>query len=232
MIYLTVKSDNAVLGTYHFEDIKVITIGRAPSNDIVLNDGSVSGQHAKIEAVDNGYLLSDLQSKNGVFVNKKFISSHWLKNGDVITIGANLIDFSCKSEDADENIDQTMVLDMDSYKEMRAENFLRVALGEGLEDVKGELLFLGERKDTMELEKKVTTIGKDPNSDIVVSGILVAKTAATISKQVDGHYLSYVGGFTKPKVNDIVVKDSILLKDSMIIKLGDLTMCYKDKKKG
>ena len=51
MVYLTVKSDNVVLGTYHFEDIKVITLGRAPSNDIVLNDGSVSGQHAKIEAV-------------------------------------------------------------------------------------------------------------------------------------------------------------------------------------
>ncbi|MDH3348239.1 MAG: FHA domain-containing protein [Desulfobulbaceae bacterium] len=231
MIYLTVKSDNVVLGTYHFEDIKVITIGRAPSNDIVLNDGSVSGQHAKIEAVDNGYLLTDLQSKNGVFVNKKFISSHWLKNGDIITIGANLIDFACKGDEADDGIDQTMVLDIDSYKEMRAENFLRVAMGEGLDDIQGELIFLGDQKGTMELVKKVTTIGKDPNSDIVVSGLLVAKTAATISKQVDGHHLSYVGGFTKPKVSDIVVKDSILLKDSVLIKIGNVTMKYVDKKK-
>lgn len=230
MFYFTLKLDDEVLGTYHFEDIKVVTMGRAPSNDIVINDKSVSGNHAKIEAFDNGYLITDLQSKNGIFVNKKFVSSHWLKNGDVIAIGKHVIDFGYKLDDQPQTVDQTMVLDMDSYKEMRADNFLRAAMGEGDDEIKADLVLINDNK-RLDLSKKVVTIGRDPDSDVVVPGILVGKTAATVSKHVDGHYLSYVGGFTKPKVNDKVINDSILLKDASIIKIGGAIMRYVTRRK-
>ena len=51
---------------------------------------------------------------------------------------------------------------------------------------------------------------------------MTGKTAATISKRPKGYYLSYVGGMTKPKVNSVVVKESVLLKEFDTIEIGPL----------
>ena len=64
------------------------------------------------------------------------------------------------------------------------------------------------------------------SSDIVVKGMLIGGTAATISKRPDGFYLSYVGGLSKPKVNEKTVKQSILLNDLDIIYLGSTKLQF------
>jgi predicted component of type VI protein secretion system len=68
-----------------------ITIGRMPTNQIVIpNDAQVSGRHAEIRPDTQGYLLSDLGSVNGTFVNgQRLISNipYVLKVGDTIRIG-------------------------------------------------------------------------------------------------------------------------------------------------
>jgi hypothetical protein len=44
-------------------------IGQGPQNDIVLDDDSVSTSHAQIEYRSDGWFLTDLESKNGTYVN-------------------------------------------------------------------------------------------------------------------------------------------------------------------
>jgi pSer/pThr/pTyr-binding forkhead associated (FHA) protein len=227
MIDLTLKLGDEVLETFKFDkNQQVISIGRDADNDLTIQDSSISRHHAKIEASDNGYLLSDLQSQNGVFVNKNFIRSHWLNNGDKITIGRHTINYSYTSEKVVDTMDRTMVLDVDSYKKMRADSFLNVALGEEENAVKGELFFMDQSRQNFELSQKAVTIGKNPKSDIVAKGFFVAKTAATINQGVGGHYLNYISGMVKPKVNGKIIKESILLKHSAIIELGKLKMKY------
>ena len=46
-----------------------LRIGRGEQNDLRLNDGSVSRYHAFLRRVDGRYLLSDVGSQNGTFVN-------------------------------------------------------------------------------------------------------------------------------------------------------------------
>ncbi len=46
-----------------------VTIGRAEDNDVVLNDASVSKAHASLERTDSGFLIRDLGSTNGVFLD-------------------------------------------------------------------------------------------------------------------------------------------------------------------
>ena len=58
---------------------------------------AVSGHHAKIDSVGDGFVLIDLQSKNGSFVNEQMINSHWLKDGDVINIGKHSLIFHYKT---------------------------------------------------------------------------------------------------------------------------------------
>lgn len=68
-------------------DKNVITIGRSPDNDIVLNNIKVSRRHAKLEKVGNEWYLEDLGSANKTYVNSKPIKKTKITLNDVITIG-------------------------------------------------------------------------------------------------------------------------------------------------
>ncbi len=69
------------------------TIGRSDDNDIVLPGPTVSRNHARIEKIKEGYLLTDLGSLNGTEVNHKSIQSILLKHQDRIKIGPNHLTF-------------------------------------------------------------------------------------------------------------------------------------------
>jgi len=56
--------------------------------------------------------------------------------------------------------------------------------------------------------------------------MLVDPTAATIKREPDGCYLTYISGLTKPKVNEKPVTESILLKDSDIIEIGSVRLQF------
>lgn len=71
-------------------------IGRAASNDIVLKEAKVSRQHASIKKQGNEYLITDLHSSNGVFVNDEKVVEAALSDGDIIRIGDFVLKFTCK----------------------------------------------------------------------------------------------------------------------------------------
>src|SRR5205814_1683568 len=66
---------------------KVLRIGRAPDNDIVVSDLSVSRNHAELRRTASGYQIVDLDSHNGTFVNGQQIGSAPLTEGDIVGIG-------------------------------------------------------------------------------------------------------------------------------------------------
>src|SRR5207244_352912 len=63
------------------------SIGRASDNTIPLPDKKSSRKHAKIEKVNEEYLVNDLGSGNGTKVNGKEVNTHVLAKGDEISIG-------------------------------------------------------------------------------------------------------------------------------------------------
>jgi pSer/pThr/pTyr-binding forkhead associated (FHA) protein len=70
-----------------------ILIGRTGQCDIVIDDSSVSREHACIETKHDRFLLQDLKSTNGTQVNGKFIDVHLLSHGDKIRIGNTVLQF-------------------------------------------------------------------------------------------------------------------------------------------
>ncbi len=64
-----------------------LTIGRRAQCDIPIKDPAVSGNHAEIEFVGNGYILRDLGSTNGVHVKGRQVKEYAIKGEDLITIG-------------------------------------------------------------------------------------------------------------------------------------------------
>ncbi len=90
---LTLKFKSKSLGEYELQKGVSLSIGRRDTNDVVIEDPAVSGHHAKIDSLEDRFVLIDLQSKNGSFVNEQLINSHWLQNEDVITIGGHTLHF-------------------------------------------------------------------------------------------------------------------------------------------
>ena len=68
-------------------------IGRRETNDIVLNDVSVSRRHAQLEHNNNRFVLTDLNSTNGTFINGHRITKQLLEPGDIITFGTTVCIF-------------------------------------------------------------------------------------------------------------------------------------------
>lgn len=81
-----------------------VILGRALEADVRINDTKVSRQHARITALNDprnptpNYLLTDLQSSNGTFLNGEAITQETLQNGDKISIGEHILRFDLLDE--------------------------------------------------------------------------------------------------------------------------------------
>ncbi|MFM8321743.1 MAG: FhaA domain-containing protein [Chloroflexota bacterium] len=80
----------------------VVNIGRRPDNQLVIDDPRISRLHAQLRLVRSRYVLFDLDSTGGTFVNGRRISQHPLQPGDVISLaGVPLVYGQDRDERAD-----------------------------------------------------------------------------------------------------------------------------------
>ena len=240
---LRLKFKNEAIALFNLETGRSLTIGRRNDNDIMINNLAVSSYHAKIDSVGEGFVFVDLQSKNGSFVNEKLMNSHWLQDGDIISIGKHSLIFAYEQEEPNTEhqpgkMDKTMVMDTNHYRSMMQKSKPEVApQPEAPQPVKldkrqrGYLNYLTGGEGYVRLRSKITKIGKNTSCDIVVKGWTIGKTAVTINRTDDGYVLNYVGGMTKPKVNDRkIIKEAVILKESDIIDIGAAKLQFVIKK--
>jgi pSer/pThr/pTyr-binding forkhead associated (FHA) protein len=121
MLKIELKFKDSVLKTIVF-DKEVISIGRHSDNDIHIDSLSVSSQHARIVKYHKKYIIEDLDSTNGTFLNKKRISKENLSDNDVLTIGKHTLITSFKTSDKDsiatDIVDATMKLTTEEHISM------------------------------------------------------------------------------------------------------------------
>lgn len=67
---------------------RTVQIGRISDNDIVLPDPNVSRVHARVELRDGSYVVTDLESTNGTWVNEQRVETARLRENDVIRLGS------------------------------------------------------------------------------------------------------------------------------------------------
>lgn len=73
------------------------SLGSAPDCDIVIRDVTVSGHHASIRHKDQKFILTDLDSTNGTFVNEdpETVARVDLKDNDTVRVGDVILKFKC-----------------------------------------------------------------------------------------------------------------------------------------
>jgi DNA-binding NtrC family response regulator len=80
-------------------DKEEIRLGSMDDNDVVLPDDTVSRYHCKIIQDDTGYILVDLRSTNGTFINKVRVREAFLKPGSTVAVGQSQLRFNAREEE-------------------------------------------------------------------------------------------------------------------------------------
>ncbi len=248
MFKLVLKFQDSVLEEFIFDKTPV-TIGRRYDNDVVIDNMAVSGHHAAIEEENpNFYVLVDLESLNGTFLNETKVSREKIFDGDILIVGKHTLNFidlrpederPVRSEAGDEakpasGFRDTVILDTNAQQELLAK---QAAAREESEappperprkvDFQGSLTIIsGGTPQIIDLNKRLIRLGKGSESEVKCSGLLVGKTAALINKRPNGFFLAYAEGLKKPEVNGQVVATQVQLQDGDEIVVGNTRMTF------
>lgn len=183
-----------------------LVIGRRAECDISIKDPAVSGNHAEIEFVGNGYILRDLGSTNGVHVRGKQIKEHALKHEDLVTIGGHQL--------------RVLITDNKPPTKRASEKPVTEALNRDITEVRnvpvtnevdGYLKYVqgGDPGQVVNLEDSMTSIG--------VAGVQMA----AVSKRPQGHFIIHVDGGKDREKTPVVNGEAIGFK-SKKLEVGDL----------
>lgn len=220
MARLIVKFRGAVVQEHVLEKPSV-RIGRREGNDIRIDNLAVSGNHAKIEKIDGSYIIVDLKSTNGTFVNNKKIVQAKLRHLDEITIGKHTLIFEEESQQAE--------VGEEDFQEVQAE----VSQEQPIPRTAGE--FLGKpavlkfleppHQPEVVLHKKLTVIGRREDAEIRLRGLFEPKVAAIITRKPTGYSL-LPEGKAKVLLNGQAVSRRTDLKDGDVIEVGQLRLLF------
>lgn len=202
----------------------VVRIGRAADNNVILSEPSVSRHHAQIAWQDNGYLLTDLGSTDGTYVNKTKLppaNPRLLADGDVIRIGITQLRFVsteaiAKTLQLEKTVanDESVSLPVTSVLAQGSTPVLRVATPEWTQD--------------FPLTRDLLVLGRDSRCDIVINLPQVSARHAELKR---GN-----GGF---EIIDLNSRNGVtyqghriaqqLLTDGDVLQIGSLVnLTYQD----
>ena len=223
-----------------------VTIGRLPDNMLVIDNAAVSGRHARVYREGERYIVEDLKSTNGTFVDHKPVTRHTLRDGDVMTVGKHTVVFSMaggeelsttEREAFIPEIGGTMMLDTLQHKDMMA----GIESGAGAKGPTapakteragapaqiGMLKVIVGRANESEftLAAHTAIIGKADTALVRLSGWFKPKMAAAIARKGDGYSVTALGG--KVKVNGQPLVGRHDLKDGDIIEVSGLTLQFR-----
>ncbi len=218
-----------------------ITIGRVGKNDIKIENLAVSRQHAKIIQDGARYIIEDLNSLNGTFINEKRVVKCILRNKDEILVGKHTLVFideeekpTEKRKDIDISLaEKTVILDTKKQRELISQpKGEKPIVEERPSELKGGVSIIsgGVGQEDIKLTKRLTIGGKGESVDIKLRGFFVGKISFIISKRPNGFFIAHSGGRRIPKVNGVEVEGKRELKDKDIIDIGSTRMQFYTKK--
>lgn len=215
-IKLILTLSGRTLERYEFDEQERMRIGRSEDCEVTIDNLGVSRYHAEILKKEGFYVLRDLRSNNGTFVNGRRVDAHNLNPGDEISIGKFTITYeaegapvaapeSAKGAGDDDFGGMTMQMDQAALAQLQREKASKV---------RGYLeVDMGGQKKNEFLEKSVFIFGKSEESDIKLKGWFCPRKVAIIFRDESGFRL----------INVTPKGDSVLVNGKQVddVRLGD-----------
>jgi pSer/pThr/pTyr-binding forkhead associated (FHA) protein len=209
-----------------------VSVGRAPDNDVVIDNLAVSNHHARVAWEAEKLFVEDLQSLNGTFVNEMRVNRGTLKSGDRIHVGkhALIVDLSPSSSSsvdlgpkaAAPKVNETMVLDTRQTRDMfqmAAQMGERAQVAPSRMRVPSLIVVKGKAARTeYPLTNKLTVIGKSELATVRLRGWFTPSVVAQISHRDDGYYIG--SGARTPIVNGTPISGQTKLNEGDRVEIG------------
>jgi hypothetical protein len=219
MFRVTLSLGGNVVRKYPFEKNEV-SIGRDAECDISIDNVAVSRTHAAISNVDGEWVLKDLQSGNGTFVNGEKISSRTLQSGESFVIGKYNLLFEAvgEVEGLVRDVARKAGGEDATFRLDRKELDRLIGKAGKAADVRGSLLPEGGG-NPVPLNKPFHFAGSASDCTIPAAGFMVAPRVAVFLKDEGGYRLVKVGGkFGSVTVNGQNV-DSRVLRPGEVVEI-------------
>lgn len=237
MVRLIIKYNDRHLKTYDLDD-PVITVGRLPENTISVANMGFSRRHFRIEQDgERNYVVTDLNSLNGTYVNNKRVKTATLNHGDVISIGKHsmvfeIIDDAVAEVAPKETTPPEMVVTTETRRHQpdieaaaaEVDNGDTAATRSGEPAEAGAfcpVLIETNKHVVYKLDKDHVSLGSSEDDDIFVSGFMIGDEHVVIERE-DGaaviKAMKLMGKFKvngqKAKVHQLSHKDRIEIGNS------------------
>ena len=202
-----------------------ITLGRDPSNDIILTDSKVSRMHARIEIDDKGGVrLIDLGSTNGSKLNGEKVAEMRLSPGDIITLGDRQLIYKVVTPAAE--LAMTMIDSDADLNQTVADFALPISLNRT--DVDRLVVYTPKKTWEIELDDEVDVlmIGRTPENDIVLNHPSVSRTHARITRSHLTFTIHDLNSSNGIWLNGAKT-DQVTLEDGMVLRIGFANLVYK-----
>lgn len=212
-----------------------VQIGRLPDNTVVIDNPAVSSRHALVMRVGESYVVKDLASTNGTFVNDERITERFLHDGDVVQVGKHTILFMNQPETPKPlpDLGGTVFLDTEAQRGLLAKSPPQPgAAGRPPGPARpepGVLTVLAGTTDRSHyvLKGQMSVIGKSDAALVRLRGWFKPRIAVMIARKGADYVVSPVAG--KPQVNDRRMADRQKLQDGDIIQVSGLTLQFTRK---
>ncbi len=235
MVKFIVFFDSELVKSYELDD-PVITIGRLPENTICISNMGISRRHSKIERTTQGdYVLSDLNSLNGTYVNNAKVKKVTLSDGDKITIGKYAILFEASSgtpepKTAEEAASEPApIIEEIAMSEPPLPREQTSVVPDQNKDPSASSAVLIEinKHVIYKLDKPLVTMGDSENDDIFISGFLVDQGHLVIEREGDAYWIRTPKLLGQFKVNGKKTKNHRLAHKDRI-EIGSSTFRYME----
>ncbi len=222
-----------------------VKIGRLPDNTIVIDNEAVSGHHARVLREGDQFVLEDLKSTNGTFVNGQRIARHVLRHGDAVLVGKHTLVFDETTRDEPAVVAQagpdvpelggTILFDAKQRAALLAATQQAGGAAAPAPDTTrlpppervAVLRVVSGRADEAEypLEAHTSLIGKSDVALVRLKGWFKPKVAVAIARKGDNYQASLLGG--KARINDQPLTGRQDLKNGDVLDVCGLTLEFR-----
>ncbi len=216
---IIVKLGDQLLQTQAFEG-DLLRVGRSRENDVVLENLSISRHHVQIRYHEGQYVLFDMNSSNGTFLNGTRVTRRELMHGDLVSIGKYSLEWLDPLPEEMTRL-EAPVLDEGPgafrarSEENRAEAWVKVETGR----LKGR---------EFRITRFETTLGKAATCDIVLTDdwLLSKKQASILRRGNDEFTIEDLGGLRKVKVNGRSIDEPVTIRTGDKVEIGGTKLTF------
>jgi pSer/pThr/pTyr-binding forkhead associated (FHA) protein len=202
-----------------------VTLGRAMTNDIILDDNRISRSHARLECSPRGCELVDLGSSNGTRLNGVRVEKTWLGPGDRIQVGSLELRYEV-DQPADMDVTQMTMIDSEADLQRTINHEI---LSVSLNDTHIPRLVVFTPQKTWEIpldEVDSLSIGRTDVNDVPIEHPKVSRYHAQVDRKGNVFVLRDLGSTNGTWFRNQRV-DEMILQEGDEFRIGEARIVFK-----